>query len=640
MHSKVSSFAFKGGRNLVFTFSHSPQLSFIRFFTVYNSLLHADLSKNNIEVIPKDFLMSCKASLQTLDISENQLTLPMTFIEHSELQILELRFNQIRHVPLVNENLVKLSLEHNNLSTIEGLYPILKQCNDFGRTEDGDWFRPKLKELNLRRNNINDLHHQTMAVMTKLSFLDVTDNSLDTIPSVVGYLRDLNKIVIDGNPFRIIRSAISYRKEGGIDTGKLMTSLRRKDYPPKGPGYHPEAGYSEGSDDYDKATSQKVMEAKVLVRRATEGNRSLDINGRNIIGELKWPELVDALLVEIDSKVIGNSVSTFNIADGKITSFGSEWVNALPSLSTLEARRNCLESLPSNLSQLPLKSILCHRNCITSHTLENVICVCDSMLISTLTELDLSRNKLEWIPDALFDLKVLRTLNLSQNNIKSLAWQCDEEKNTGWRQGLISLEYLNLSDNQLSNLGYLPLALIGCKKLHTLLLNNNCIYDIPLEIGLLEQLTKIDLLGNSQRKIAVRVLTQSTSQILKYLRERMDRDQMTNARINHAEIIEALEEQYSIDIGSDKPNKVGPNDRDTAKQTNDDFPSQHISEADSSEKDQEGEELIKELKKTIQATQIQLENLSISQATRFALKKELAMQRSRLIRKERELNSQ
>ena len=577
--------------------------------------------------------MSCKTTLQTLDLSENQLTLPMNLIEHSELKILELRFNKLKSVPLIHENLLKLNLDHNSISSIEGLYPMLQQCNNLGRTQDGDWFRPKLKELYLRKNNLSDLHSQTMAVMTQLSFLDISNNSLETIPSVVGYLRELNKITLDGNPFRIIRSAISYRSQGGIDTEKLMSSLRKRDYPPQGPGYHPDAGYSEGPNGKDMVTPQKVMEAKMLVRRATFDQKSLDISGRNIIGELNWPEIIEALTVETDGTITGDSVRTLNISDGKISKVGEEWIEALPSLSTLDARRNCLESLPSNLSKLPLKSIIASRNQLSSYILEDIICIEDSALCSSLTEIDLSSNNLDFIPDSLFDLTALKVLNLSRNKLKSLAWKFDEEtgKERGWRHGLINLEYLNLSDNQINDLGYLPLALYGCRSLRTLKLNNNALYDIPLELGLLEQITDVDLLGNSQRKIGMRVLTQSTSQVLKYLRERMDTEQISTARRSHQEILEALEEEYGLDI-SVKESNIALQDHDTAKVA-------ESVDLHSPAKKVASSERINELKEMICQTEIELNNLSLSQAKRFALKKELAMQRSQLIREERKFNS-
>ena len=597
-----------------------------------------------METISNDFLLSCKLSLQTLRLNENQLTLPLNLIQHSELKILELRYNQLRKVPRLHENLVKFDIFHNKISSIEGMYPCLEACNEYGRSEDGGWFRPKLKDFFLGDNNLSELHSQTMAVMTKLSFIDLSNNALETIPSVVGYLRDLNKVNVDGNPFRIIRSAITYRPQGGIDTEKLMRSLRNKGYAPKGPGYHADAGWfveaSSGVD--EEATPQKVMEANILARQAVDGRRSLDLNGRGLSDELKWPELMKALAQENEESTLGKKVSILNIADGKITKFGDEWVETLPSIIKLEGQRNCLESLPSKFTQLPLKAILLRRNNISSQVFENNICVTGTTLSSTLMELDLSTNRLEWIPDSLFDLTNLRTLNLSQNSMKTLAWEKDKAsgKDRGWRHGLTSLEYLNLSDNKLKNLGYLPLALYGCKKLRTLMLNNNCIYDIPLEIGLLDQLTSIDLLGNSQRKIGMRVLTQSASNILKYLRERMDKDQIAQARNSHCEIMEALKEEYNVELDGDVLQEQNTNNHKAhqTSQTEECVTStQQINEQSeiSPTSNNCNDDVINELKENICETELLLKNLSLSQAKRFALKKQLAMHRSKLIREER-----
>lgn len=610
------------------------------------------MSKNYIEIIPKDFLQSCKGSLRSLELSDNQLTLSMNFVEHSKLEILDLNNNNLSIPPIIHENLVQLGLNRNNLKTIKGLYPVLEQCSDLGRTDDGDWFRPNLKILHLRQNKLTELHSQTMAVVTKLSFMDITDNSLEGIPPVVGYLNDLNKIVLDGNPFRIIRSFISYRPQGGIDTEKLLKSLRLKDHPPKGPGYHPDAGNFEEYSNGNANTSQKMMEAKIMVREAISGKKALMINGRGLTGELEWPEVIECLSTDDDDGIVGNNVETLNIANGKLSSFGAEWVDVLPSLSAIDAQRNRLEVLPENLSKLPLKLLNLSRNCITSTVFQDSICLYETTLCKNLVELDLSNNKLEWIPDGIFDFNDLKTLNLSRNNIKSLEWERDEATGNerGWRHGLISLECLDLSDNQLSKLGYLPLVLFGCKNLHTLLLNNNCIYDIPLEIGLLEQIKKIDLLGNSQRKISMRVLTQNCSKVLKYLREKMDENQIAQARSSHIDIIEALREEYDVDISSGLSdlNSTQNTEKIEKVTTKSLQHSNHDSVQETSETQQleacqtkstesvANDSVIEELNSEINKITAELRNLSLSKAKRFALNKSLAMTKSKLIREERQ----
>jgi Leucine-rich repeat (LRR) protein len=249
-------------------------------------------------------------------------------------------------------------------------------------------------------------------------------------------------------------------------------------------------------------------------------------------------------------------------------------------------------------------------------------------------------------------------LTLSNNKIKTLEYEREEDtgKERGWRHGLVHLQHLDLSHNHLSNLGYLPLALSGCKQLRALNLNNNHLYDVPLELGLLEQLTNIDLLGNSQKRIRMRVLTQSGAKVLEYMRGRMTDSQMDEARENHIEIAEAIKEEYQINIVSGNvqsetetetgqrtdtiPTRTSaPDDARQRPQTttplakkNEDPPS-----AKKNEDKQGSEETIKLLKMEIDDLNKQMNSLNISQAKRLALKKTFAMTRSKLIREERKI---
>ena len=73
----------------------------------------------------------------------------------------------------------------------------------------------------------------------------------------------------------------------------------------------------------------------------------------------------------------------------------------------------------------------------------------------------------------------------------------------------MSLVHLDLSNNRISDLAYAAMALSGCKKLRILRLNDNALPEIPLDLGLLKQLTTIDLGGNPQRGVRSNVLSES-----------------------------------------------------------------------------------------------------------------------------------
>ncbi len=625
------------------------------------------LTKNDIESVSKTFLYSCEESLKTLEIGENQLKVSMNLSQHTKLEVLELRANKLKSVPVIHSNLVKLGLSFNAISSLEGLYPFLDECDENGKTNDGDYFRTSLSELHLESNNFtNSLHSPTLAVMTKLSLLDVSHNALENIPHVVGYLPILKKVLLDGNPFRMIRNSIKYKANGTVDTTKLLASLRNKGPAPQAPGYYGQ-NFEQLMDKNIAETPMSVIEAKSIVRKAVVGNNTLDISGRGLEGKLVWKELIDALLTEdtsSDGQFHGSKISTWKVTSGKITSFTAGWVEALPSIVNFDAFRNSIESLPPNIQKLSLQNIQLQKNCITSTVLKDQLCCVGSNLAKNLMHLDLSNNNIEWIPEDIFSFPALTHLNLSYNKIKTLAWQYDEdlEEGRGWREGLPSLEHLDLSNNSISNLGYLPLALSGCGNLRTLLLNNNCIYEIPLELGLLDQLSNLDLLGNSQRKIRVRVLTQNCKNILEYLRERMTPEELREATENHREIREAIEEENGDNGDTLELMKAMSEDNYQSEGEEEEM---HVSPVEQKENVQSGKEkfqsmkenvnvsshnetskvpetsdsIIDELKESIAGLTVELENLSISEAKRFALKKELAMQRSKLIREQRKLKA-
>jgi Leucine-rich repeat (LRR) protein len=657
------------------------------------------LAKNQIEYISPGLLDSIQSCLKILDLSGNKISSSLDLSQHCNLQILELRHNKLKDAPRIHCNLMHLGLSFNEVSSIENLFAGQMDDNVKSLQDEGhEWFRSKLTEVHLEQNRLDKtLHAPTLAAMTNLKLLDVSHNALETIPHVVGYLPHLNKVLLDGNPFRMIRSAISYKKNGGIDTDRLLKSLRCKGDAPMGPGYY--GSVYEGIEEKKaRMMPQAVTEARNILKHASCNDQVLNIGGRGLSGELDWPELVaelNAIVKDVTSSsdlhpmTRGSQVRTWVFSNGKLSTFGDIWIQALPNITALEGKRNQIETLPDSFSQLFLKTLGLSQNRITSSTLQDSICIPGSNLASSLVHLDLSNNQIEYIPESLFEFSRLTSLNLSFNKIKTLEWKQDSNNNktssVGWRHGLISLEHLDLSNNAIHDLGYLPLALSGCKYLRSLLLNNNAIYHIPLELGLLEQLTNIDLLGNSQREIRVRVLTQSCSKILQYLRERMTPEEVEEARENHREIELALQHEVNQPdngfVGEDKVQKevlneddddddetlVCHSNDDSNTSSNDGNRYSNNHEIKSLEKvskttttitnnnndtgrsrgekerllvDDNDDELlllqrISELKQNIAELSSKLENLSMSQSQRTTLKKELAMKRSKLLREQR-----
>jgi len=265
-----------------------------------------------------------------------------------------------------------------------------------------------------------------------------------------------------------------------------------------------------------------------------------------------------------------------------------------------------------------------------------------SALVKNLQYLDLSSNQLEWVPSGVFELEALRTLNLSHNKIKDLVWQSEEDlqkeeedlqkeeddgnkafwvaepvSSRGWKHGLVELIQLDLSNNQIDNLGYMPMAISGCKSLRTLHLNNNNLEEIPLELGLLKQLTTITLSGNPQKGIRQDILSsQSCEHILEYLHDKMDPTEVKRVEKQHRAIEVAL---------------TGASSSTTQEEER----QQSADSVDQGERRKQLEESVKELMIKIDDGNAQLEKISISAAKRKEIKKDLAVHRAKLNREEK-----
>ncbi len=98
--------------------------------------------------------------------------------------------------------------------------------------------------------------------------------------------------------------------------------------------------------------------------------------------------------------------------------------------------------------------------------------------------LDLSRQRLDEIPNSIYTFKWLRTLDLSKNKISQLAPDI---------AALSSLEELDLSHN---NLSLLPYQFSSLSKLEILDLSKNSIKQLPANFGKLQSLVNLNLWAN------------------------------------------------------------------------------------------------------------------------------------------------
>ena len=556
--------------------------------------------ENSIASLPLDLIVQSSRALSTLEGQDNQLRSVPDLFGCKRLKIADFSDNVLIEVPAVNPSLVRLSLNNNSISSLSGLFSAAQI--------DSDTFRSDLTELRLRGNKLSELDEDIMRCCTKIALLDVGQNDLRDLPRVLGYLPALRRIALDGNALRVIRAPLA------SNTAALKEFLRKRGPPPAGPGY-----IAAGSDpaangfDDDSTPLPTSNEARSIVNSALVGTFTLDLSGT------KLDSLPDELKNELVSKsssvpsggTVGGQIKKLNVSKNSLKML-DDWVQVLPGLSCIDAAQNQIDSIPADIEDIELKELSLPRNRLTSLTLaRSPICsignVTRSSLAMYLTHLDFSGNHLEWFPSGLSKLPALTSLVMSNNCLRTLEVGKNDGMNSGWRDGFKALETLNLSSNKLTDLGDLPRCLIECcPSLRNLFLQNNELPIIPPAFGVLRSLASFDCRGNPQRGIRMGVLDRSCTEILAYLRSRIDEADLRRMEAKMAE------------VASVNSSTAGSAD---------------AAEADESRK-------VQQLKEAIEDLTIQLNNVHLTEAKKYAMKKSLALHKANLIKEERRLRMQ
>mmetsp|Transcript_38359 Transcript_38359/g.92789 ORF Transcript_38359/g.92789 Transcript_38359/m.92789 type:complete len:226 (+) Transcript_38359:1100-1777(+) len=219
------------------------------------------------------------------------------------------------------------------------------------------------------------------------------------------------------------------------------------------------------------------------------------------------------------------------------------------------------------------------------------------------------------------------------NSVKSL------ERST-WLPA--SLVHLELSENQIEDMEDLVWSLaLRCPNIQVLRLAQNRLKKIPLELGLLLEgrLTKLDLQMNPQQAVRHTVLERGCVDQLSYFKNRMTKEEVVESRKRLVAMQDALlAEKQSLSYIYSRTKDAYENSVIEAI-SNANLSNQQTSKEliDSSER-QASLKMIAECKVRIDAVQKEIDtNFSLSQAKRYALKKEMAMERSRMIKEERKL---
>ncbi|XP_060775857.1 leucine-rich repeat-containing protein 40 isoform X2 [Neoarius graeffei] len=235
------------------------------------------------------------------------------------------------------------------------------------------------------------------------------------------------------------------------------------------------------------------------------------------------------------------------LSHNKLTELPTElW--SLTNLRCLHLQQNLLEQLPADLGQL------CHLEDLDVSN-NKLMAVPDSLAeLGNLIKLNLSFNNLKSLPPAVSGMKNLRMLDCSRNQLesvppvlaqmasleqlylrhnklrflpelpscKTLKLHCGNNQievlEANHLKHLSALSVLELRDNKVKSLPEEITALQGLERLD---LTNNDISSVPCGLGTLPKLKSLALEGNPLRTIRREILTKGTSELLKYLRSRI-----------------------------------------------------------------------------------------------------------------------
>lgn len=295
----------------------------------------------------------------------------------------------------------------------------------------------------------------------------------------------------------------------------------------------------------------------------------------------------------------------------------------LPRLQVLRVRKNQLTSDAVNafIGNSPaLAESLKVRSTVESTVLNGRIVTLAAAWLFV-QELDLRNNVLTEMPMTIRYLSSLETVLLSFNRIESL-------DSFPWLE-LAKLSVLSISDNRLRSLG----TVYEAPQLASISFENNNLTQIPCELGLCPHLRAIYMNGNPQKTVRGGIIAKGSMEIMAYLKNRLPLGATLRTRAAEAIVMPRKEPPSAgpvvVTIGTrpavkslgNQPRENSPDKKAVSGQSNSELRS-----------------LICTLTDQIAEMELELENHALSQAKRFAMKKEVAMLRSQRIRTERQIS--
>ncbi|XP_038860277.1 PH domain leucine-rich repeat-containing protein phosphatase 2-like isoform X1 [Salvelinus namaycush] len=362
----------------------------------------------------------------------------------------------------------------------------------------------QLKSLNLSHNRLGVFPESVCEILT-LTELNLSCNGMNTVPAQIGNLQSLQTLSLDGNQLSFLPEEL-----GGLaQLSSLGLSFNNF---PHIPGVLDRLS---GMDRLAMAGNRvETLELGILARMSHLKNIDLRLNG------LRW--------VKSEALEAVKQVTQLDLRDNHLATLD---LSSICSLETLHCQRNQLRAL--TLSGFTLRTLHASSNRLTTVNIYPVP--------NQLTQMDLSRNLLEYLPDWVCDSRKVEVLDVTHNFLSELPARLlsslslrkllagnnrlqrlpdlldhvplevlDLQHNKlgelpeslfykalNKLSKLELLEELNLSGNKLKTI---PSTVSSCKRLHTLIAHSNHISVFP-EILNLPEIKLVDLSCNELTEI-------------------------------------------------------------------------------------------------------------------------------------------
>lgn len=441
------------------------------------------IGHNCLHSISKD--ISDLVMLEKLDLSNNVITsLPSGIGFLVRLTELNVSHNSLKNLPpdIVNlRSLLKLDISHNSIIKLPDMGELRKlqifyaQHNDIQEIP-GFCGCEHVQEIYLGNNYIEEIPLDFCDNMKHLKILELRDNQIKIIPAEITKLANLIKFDLTNNDIEELPNTIGlmpHLQSFKIDGNRLK--LIRPDIIHAG--------------------------TNRILRHLKEKISDEDLQALNIPKDVSYDSRI------FPDRYTMRNGNFLNLAMKNISEVSEEcFIEAKEAnVSYVDLCKNKLVDVPAGLQIL--SSTLTELNL----SVNKITMVPEFFMnLTKLKFCDLSGNQLNDLPNCLSNLVYMRELILSNNRFNKIP-NCIFQ--------MIGLEILLMNDNSIEEIPIEELKLL--KRIATLNLSNNYINFVPPELGNMTQLKSLELKGNPFRQPRYAILQQGTDSILSYLRDKI-----------------------------------------------------------------------------------------------------------------------